>query len=145
MKGNVIRIRNLLKKKRFWLVKKIYVQNKVKIFLFFKFLKKRPWQDFMSDSFSLINPETKRNCSKTHCTMTFDLDSRWEESVLRESCFYLCLCEETTFFRSHVVLVPFSGGPPPTRYWNISSHDDLVSQAFPVLDLLRLPCLTVWL
>ena len=80
MKGNFIRITNLLTKKRFWLVERIYIQNEFKNFLFFKFLKKRSWQDFMSDSFCLINPQTMRNCKKTHSTMTFDLDSRWEDS-----------------------------------------------------------------
>ena len=36
----------------------------------------------MSDRLSPINPQTMRNCKKTHCTVTFDLDLRWEESAL---------------------------------------------------------------
>ena len=56
-----------------------------KDFLFFKFLQKHPWQDFMSDRLNSINPQTTRNYKKTQCTVTFDLDLRWEESVKEDA------------------------------------------------------------
>ena len=52
MKGNYIRITNLMMKKRSRQVYEIYSQNELENFLIFIFLKKRSCQDFMSVSFS---------------------------------------------------------------------------------------------
>ena len=49
--------------------------------LFFIFLKKRPWQDFTTVSFSSSNLQTMTNYKKTFCTMTFHLDLRWKHSL----------------------------------------------------------------
>ena len=87
MKGNDIRITDLPSKMRSGWVKKFFILNEGKINLFFIFLKKRPWQDFITVSFSKSNPQTMTNYKKNllyyEYSPGFSLRGQWDAFVNR--------------------------------------------------------------
>ena len=71
MKGNFAWINNILSNNESIQIPRIYYENGLKFFPYYRFLKKRSVNDFIFASYMLLHPNTTKNCRKTHSYMIF--------------------------------------------------------------------------